>query len=411
MTQLRIILSEFLMDLRAQKLRSFLTVFGIVWGTVAIIVLLAFGVGFKKQLIRQFHGLGEHIVIMWPGQTTRAYAGFGIGRPIRFIESDADLIASQVPDVSAISPEYIKWGTPVRVGQNILNPAITGIVPVYGDIRNVIPEPGGRFINDLDVEHRRRVIVLGDEVKTFLFGEADAVGKTVQVGAVPFTVVGVMIGKKQDSSYASRDKDRVFIPASTFSTVFGINKLNDIIYQVADPTRSEAIMADVRAALSKRYKFDPADKDAAPMWDTTEMDRFAFYFFLAFNLFLGLIGSFTLAVAGIGVANIMYIVVQERVNEIGIKRAMGAKKRDILRQFFLETCFILSIGSSIGFGIAVGVIKAMQYAPVHEFVGRPELSVEVAAATAGVLTLISLIAGLMPARRAANLDVVECLRA
>lgn len=411
MFQFWINISEFVMDLRAHKLRSFLTIFGIIWGTVAIVVLLAFGIGFKKQLTKQFHSLGEHIVIMWPGQTTKPYAGFGVGRGISFIESDAEMLRRQVPDLTAVCQEFIKWNTPVRVGTNIVSPAITGIIPIYGDIRNVNPEMGGRFINDLDMEMRRRVVVLGDEIKTFLFGDKNAIGELIYVGNVPFTVVGVMIKKNQDSSYAQRDKDRIFIPASTFTTVFGITRLSNIIFQINDPYRSEEIMADVRGVLSNRYKFDPTDKDAIPMWDTTEQDRFAANFFLAFNSFLGLIGSFTLAVAGLGVANIMFIVVQERTSEIGIKRAMGARRSVIMRQIFMETCFIVFLGSAIGFGIAAGIIEVMQHVPVDEFVGKPELSLEVAAATVVVLTIISICAGLMPARRAANLDVVECLRA
>ena len=411
MFQIWINISEFIMDLRAQKLRSFLTIFGIIWGTVAIVVLLAFGLGFKKQLTKQFHGLGEHIVIMWPGQTTRAYAGFGVGRNITFIESDAEMLRRQVPDLTAVCQEFIKWNTPVRVGTNIISPAITGIIPIYGDIRNVIPELGGRFINNKDIEMRRRVVILGDEVKTFLFADKDAIGEIVYVGHVPFTVVGVMIKKKQDSSYAQRDKDRIFIPASTFNTVFGITRLSNIIFQLNDPYRSEEIMADVRSVLSSRYKFDPADKDAVPMWDTTMSDKFAANFFMAFNSFLGLIGSFTLAVAGLGVANIMFIVVQERTNEIGIKRAMGARRKDIMRAIFMETCFIVLLGSAIGFGIAAGIIEAMQYVPIDEFVGTPVLSLEIAAATVAVLMIVSICAGLMPARRAANLDVVDCLRA
>jgi len=399
------------MDLRAQKLRSFLTISGIIWGTVAIVVLLAFGLGFKKQLTKQFHGLGESIVIMWPGQTTKPYAGFGVGRNITFTEPDAEMLRQQVPDLTAVCQEFIKWNTPVRVSKNIVNPAITGIIPIYGDIRNVNPELGGRFINDLDMKMRRRVVILGDEVKTFLFGDKDAIGEIVYVGNVPFTVVGVMVKKNQDSSYAQRDKDRIFIPASTFTTVFGITKLSNMIFQINDPYRSEEIMADVRAVLSNRYKFDPTDKDAVPMWDTTMTDKFAANFFLAFNSFLGLIGSFTLAVAGLGVANIMFVVVQDRTNEIGIKRAMGARRKDIMRQIFMETCFIVFIGSAIGFGIAAGIIEVMKYVPIDEFVGKPELSLEVAAATIAVLTIISVCSGLMPARRAASLDVVECLRA
>ncbi len=410
MNHLRTIISEFILDLRAQKLRVFLTVFGITWGTVAIIVLIAFGVGFKIQLTANMHGIGESISIMFPGKTTKAYEGFGPGRHISFLEEDARLIASQVSDVAAISPEYIRRRVPVHVGVNILNPAITGIYPIYGEMRNIIPEPDGRFIDDLDLKERRRVVIVGDKVKEFLFGETKAVGKVIYVGAVPFTVIGVMQKKTQNSSYNSRDQDRIFIPASTFSSVFGEIHLSNIIFQPKDPTRAEEVDNEVREVLGKRYRFDPADHDAVWIWDTNAFDKFLFYFFLAFNVFMGLIGSFTLAVGGIGVANIMYIVVQERIKEIGIKRAVGAKRSDILFQFFMETFFIIAIGSSIGFGIAYGIIQLMKLMPIQEFVGTPVLSVEVAAATIFVLSVIGFTAGLMPARRAANLDVVECLR-
>jgi putative ABC transport system permease protein len=410
MNHMRTIISEFILDLRAQKLRVFLTVFGITWGTVAIIVLIAFGVGFKTQLTANMHGIGESISIMFPGKTTKAFEGFGPGRRISFLEEDARLISSQVSDVAAISPEYIRRRVPVHVGVNILNPAITGIYPIYGEMRNIIPERGGRFIDDLDLKERRRVVMVGDKVKEFLFGETEAVGKVIYVGAVPFTVIGVMQKKTQNSSYNSRDKDRIFIPASTFSSVFGEIHLSNIIFQPKDPTRAEEVDTQVREVLGKRYRFDPTDKDAVWIWDTNAFDKFLFYFFLAFNIFMGLIGSFTLAVGGIGVANIMYIVVQERIKEIGIKRAVGAKRSNILFQFFMETFFIIAIGSSIGFGIAYGIIQLMKLMPIQEFVGTPVLSIEVTAATIFVLSVIGFTAGLMPARRAANLDVVECLR-
>ncbi|HTY12246.1 MAG TPA: ABC transporter permease [Bacteroidota bacterium] len=410
MDQLRTILKEFILDLRMQKLRVFLTVFGITWGTVAIIVLIAFGLGFKKQLSANMHGIGESIAIMFPGKTTKVYEGFGTGRQISFIEDDAALIQTQVPAVRAISPEYIKYRVPVHVGQNILNPAITGIYPIYGEMRNIIPEPGGRFVDDLDMKERRRVVILGDKVKQFLFGETEAVGRIIYVADVPFTVIGVMQKKTQNSSYQSRDQDRIFIPASTYSSVFGQIHLQNIIFQPRDPSRAEEVDDQVREVLGKRYRFDPTDHDAVWIWDTNNFDKFLFYFFLAFNLFMGLIGSFTLAVGGIGVANIMYIVVQERIKEIGIKRAVGAKRWNILFQFFMETFFIIVIGSSIGFAIAYGIIQLMQFIPIQEFVGTPVLSPEVAAATVFVLAVVGFAAGVMPARRAANLDVVECLR-
>jgi putative ABC transport system permease protein len=404
-------IAEFARDLRAQRLRTFLTIFGIVWGTVAIIVLLAFGMGFKRQLAINMHGIGESVAIMFPGATTKPFEGFGVGRPVRFIEDDARLLASQVPDIREISPEYSNGDVQVRLGENIINTLVAGVYPNYADMRNIIPEAGGRFINDLDLKDRKRVALIGDEVKRLLFGESDAVGKLFTLSQVPFTVIGVMQKKTQNSSYNRRDQDRVFIPASTFASVFGATRLRNIIYTPKDPTRSEEVNNQVRAVLAKRYRFDPTDRDAVWIWDTAEFDKFIFYFFLAFNAFMGLIGSFTLGVGGIGVANIMYIVVQERVKEIGIKRAVGATKADILVQFFMESLFIVAIGSVIGFIIAYGIIRGLQYVPIRDFVGTPEISIEVAFATAGVLAVVGLAAGLFPARRAARLNVVDCLRA
>ena len=409
MNHLGTIISEFVLDLRAQKLRAFLTMFGIVWGTVAIIVLIAFGVGFKKQMSINMHGIGESIAIMFPGKTTKAWEGFGLGRPMSFREEDARLVGSQVPGIKAISPEFGRR-TPTRVGQNILTPLVSGIYPIYADMRNIIPEQGGRFINDIDMKQRRRVTVIGNKVKEFLFGQSDALGKIIYVGEIPFMVIGVMQKKTQSSSYNSRDQDRIFIPASTHSSIYGSIYLNNIIYQVKDPREGEAISEQLRQVLAKRYKFDPADKDAVWIWDTTSFDKFIFYFFLGFNIFMGLIGSFTLGVAGIGVANIMFIVVQERIKEIGVKRAVGAKRSNILFQFFMETFFIVGLGSALGFLIAFGIIQVLQYVPIKEYVGTPELSLEVAIATVTILCVIGMFAGLMPARRAANLDVVECLR-
>ncbi len=410
MNHLLTTLREFIDDLRAQKLRTFLTIFGIVWGTVSIVVLLAFGMGFKKQLAINMHGIGESIAIMFPGRTTKAFAGFGTGRSISFVEEDISLLVAQVPEIAAISPEFSRRGVTVRVSENILNPLVTGVYPIYSDIRNIIPEMGGRFVNDQDLRHRRRVAVIGDKVKEFLFGEQSVIGKIIYVGETPFTVIGVMQKKTQNSSYNSRDQDRVFIPASTFSSVFGTINLSNMIYVPRDPTQSEAVRDKVREALGKRYKFDPKDHDAVWIWDTAEFDKFLFYFFLAFNIFMGLIGSMTLAVGGIGVANIMYIVVQERIKEIGIKRSVGAKKSHILVQFFMETFFIIALGSLIGFLISYGIIAVLQFIPIKEFVGTPEFSGEVVAITMGVLALIGLAAGLMPARKAAGLNVVECLK-
>ena len=409
MDALRTIISEFVVDLKAQKLRAFLTMFGIIWGTVAIVVLVAFGMGFKKQTAASMHGIGECIAIMFPGKTTKPWAGYGIGRQMSLVEDDARLLIAQVPNIAAISPEYGRQSV-ARVGENILNPLISGVTPVYGDMRNIIPEQGGRFIDTLDMRERRRIAVIGDKVKEFLFGEQNAVGKIVYIGTTPFTVVGVMQKKTQPSSYNRRDQDRIFIPMTTFASIFGSFRLNNIIYQIKDPRLGEETVKEVREVLSKRYKYDPTDKSAFFIWDTTEFDRLAFYMFLGINIFLGLIGSFTLGVAGLGVANIMFIVVQERIKEIGVKRAVGATKANILFQFFSETFFIVFTGSIVGFLISYGIILLLGLMPIKEFVGTPEFSIEVVGLTVSVLIVVGVLSGLMPARRASNIDVVECLR-
>jgi len=404
-------LLEFFRDLRAQKLRTALTIFGIIWGTVTIVLLLAFGQGFKRQLSVNMHGIGDRVAIMFPGSTTRAFAGFNVGRPIRLIEDDAWLLRSQVPEIRNISPEYIGWENKVRVGENILNTLVSGVYPVYADMRNIIPEQGGRFINEIDIRDRKRVVLLGDEVKRLLFGEGQAVGKIVDISGVPFIVVGVMQKKIQNSSYQRRDQDRAFIPATTFTSVFGVYELSNIIFQPHDPTRSEEMIRQVREVLGKKYRFDPEDKDAIWIWDTSEFDKFIFYFFLGFNIFMGLIGSFTLAVAGIGLANIMFIVVQERTKEIGVRRAVGATRANILLQFFAESFLVVAAGSLVGFILAMLITGLLQKIPIKEFVGTPEISGQVVLATVAVLSVIGIAAGFFPARRAANLNVVDCLRA
>jgi putative ABC transport system permease protein len=404
------LITEFIRDIRQQKLRTTLTVFGIMWGTATIIVLLAFGMGFKDQMNYNMRGMGERIVILWPGTTSKAYEGYGVGRRIQFRESDAWLLQKQVSDIGDISPEYVRWGQQVRYEDRVNSPNVTGIYPIYGDMRNIFPQEGGRWINEIDIEHRRRVIFLGDKVREVLFGEENPVGQYVSVGGIPFMVIGVMEPKMQNSSYSSRDQDRTFIPATTFSALYGTDRISNIIYSPVDPTIFRDVGRQVRQVLSNRYRFDPEDMDAVSMWDTNEFWEFIFYFFLGMNLFLGMIGAFTLAVGGIGVANIMFVVVQERMREIGIRRSVGAKGWNIMSQFFAETFFVIALGGILGYAIGWLVVTGMQYIPIQEYVGTPQFTPVVGIAAFAVLALVGLAAGLLPARRASKLNVVECLR-
>jgi putative ABC transport system permease protein len=403
------VLRDFVADLRRQKLRSALTILGITWGTVAVVVLLAFGVGLSAQMQKNARGIGDQVVILSGGTTAKPFAGFPEGRRIRLVEDDVRLIRSEVEGIERISPEFGRWG-PIRRGAAASNPWITGVYPSYEELRNVFPEPGGRFVNELDMEGRRRVAVLGDRLKEVLFGEEDAIGREVFIGGSPFVVIGVMQKKTQNSSYQSRDQDRVFIPASTYQSIFGDRYIGRVIYAPADPAHAEAISARIYEVLGSRYRFDPSDRDALGVWDTNEMMKMFRYLFIGFNAFLGIVGSFTLVVGGIGVANIMYIVVRERTREIGVKRALGARRGEILRQILLETMLIVAVGAALGFGISLGLVELVGMLPIEEYVGVPVVSNLVLGATLGLLLVIALLAGLFPARRAAQLDPVECLR-
>jgi putative ABC transport system permease protein len=404
------VLRDFFADLRQQRLRTALTVLGITWGTVAVVVLLAFGTGLERQTHKRFHGLGDRIAILFGGRTTKSFRGFPEGRYIHLREDDVALLLQQVPEIVMMSQEYTNRRTTVRRGTEAANPNITGIVPVYGTMRNIIPQPGGRFIDTLDVLQRRRVAVLGDALKQLLFGDQPAVGGTVYIGEVPFTVVGVMEPKIQNSSYNGRDKDRIFIPASTHVSLFGGRYVDDIIYRASSAEISKAVERRVYEVLGRKYGFDPTDHDALQIWDTVEWEQMFGYLFLAFNAFFALVGSFTLTVGGIGVANIMYIVVRERTREIGIRRSVGATRRSVLFQFFAETFVIVGTGALLGFVISVGLVTVADHMPSNEIVGTPVLSPLVLAVTVSLLGLIGFAAGLFPAKKAASLDPVECLR-
>lgn len=405
------IFAEFLRDLRQQKLRTFLTVFGIMWGTISIVVLLSFTSGFKVATSRNMHGMGEKIVIMFPGRTSKPYQGFTANRWIRFTEDDVLALKQEIKAIKNISPEYTRWNAMIRYRDKSIKSNISGCYPIYEDMRNEFPEPGGRFINDMDMQQRRRTVFIGNKLRDFLFGEnAPAVGEYIQIDEVPFLVVGVLKKKIQTSNYSAQDEDRTFIATSTFKSIYGYRYLNNIIYSPVSPELSADIKKQVYEVFSKRYRFDPTDEQAIWIWDTNEFDQFLYSFFLGFNVFMGIIGAFTLIVGGIGVANIMFVVVQERTHEIGIKRSVGARKHHILTQFFAETFFIIGIGAVTGFLISIGIIKLLGLLPIEDYVGRPILSLPVTLTLVIMLSLVGFVAGFFPARKAANLNIVDCLR-
>ena len=321
---------EIIHDLGQYKARTAMTMFGIIWGTMTVILLLAFGVGVGKQMSKNMHGIGEGIAIVWPGRTSIPFEGYGRDRQIRLTEDDVEFIRTEVREIKRISPEFSSWRSPIRVGDKINRNNLTGILPEFGVMRNIWPEPGGRWLDDLDIKDKRRVAFIGNRLRDFLFGEnADAIGKYVYIGETPFMVIGVLRSKTQNSSYNSRDRDRAFIPYTTFKSIIGSRYVSNFVYQIEDSKINAIVRQKVYTALGKKFRFDPNDKETLSIWDTTNFDEFIGNFSLGFTLFMGMIGLITLIVGGIGLANIMYVVVHERTREIGVRRSVGAKGRHI----------------------------------------------------------------------------------
>jgi putative ABC transport system permease protein len=401
-------LRQMLQDVRHQKMRTLLTLFGITWGTVSVALLVSFGEALQKRIVKNQRGLGENIVIAWPSRTSIPFQGLGKGRRLRVTEEDIQALRREIPEAT-FSGEYEREKSTFRRERVRLSPEMSANSPIFAVMRNIIPAAGGRYINDVDVDRRRRVIFLGDKLKKDLFHDEDAVGRTVMVDNTPFLVIGVMQEKAQDSSYSGRDQDKAFVPESTFRGLYTERYVDNFIFQAKESSMVPAVTRRVYEVLGRRLKFDPEDKEAIGMWDTTEGEKFFKVFFGVFRAFLGIIGSFTLIVGGIGVSNIMYVVVEERTREIGVKLAVGARPSFILGQFLLETITLTAVGGVLGFLITIAVIAVFP-AQLDEYVGTPEASPAVIVTTAFLLGVIGLVAGYFPARRASQLDPVVALK-
>ena len=403
------IIRQLIRDTRSQKLRTLLTLFGMIWGTAAVSLLLAFGDGLHRQMIKSNMGIGNNVVIGWPSRTSMPFEGLAKGRYILMNDDDIRLIRNKAYALGAISAEY-STGFKLQRGAKVLSVSVSGVEPDFGEIRNLIPSAGSRFINPMDQEKKRRVVFLGDELASQVFGNESPVGQTIQLQGSPFIVIGVLKKKAQNSNYAGQDSGRLFIPASTLKMMTGQKFINNFVFTAADVTKTEALIKDVRQIMAVQHRFNPEDNQAIFFWDTSEGAQFTHTIMLAFRIFLGMIGCLTLVVGGIGVSNIMNVVVEERTREIGIKMALGAKPRLVLGQFLLETLVITFVGGAIGILITMGICAIFPALNLTDYVGNPAISPGSAAVTAAMLGLIGFISGYFPARTAASLDPVVAMK-
>jgi putative ABC transport system permease protein len=409
-----VVLHLFTRSARLQKKRATLTIASIAWGTVTILMLLAFGEGLKRQLSSNDRAMGENLAIHWPGETSKVWKGLPEGRPIRPRIDDIVALRERIPEAE-IWGEMRNSRTALTYGRKTVNGQVSGVSWIYGDPRKHYPRPGGRFLDAPDEEEKRRVVFLGYELAADLFGKEDPVGKTLLVSNSPFTVIGVMQEKTQTSAYGGQDKNHAVIPITTYRALFGRDRLWVLVLHTARAEDMEAALAHANEVMASRYGYDPKDDHVWGIWNTVKGQAVSEKIHLGMEIFFGIIGALTLVIGCVGVANIMYAVVKERTREIGVKMALGARRGWITGPFLLEGLIYTFVGGLSGGAIAIVIVTLLGLIPQEEarvlqFMGKPTLSWPIGAATVAILGTAGLLAGYFPARRAAAIDPATTLR-
>jgi putative ABC transport system permease protein len=418
-------------NLRANKLRSLLTMFGILWGMISVVVLSATGEGFRRGNDKVLRELGKNIAIVWGGRTSRQAGGERAGREIRLTLDDARAIAAESSMIAVVSPEIERGAVRVKSAYNAATARITGIEPQYQDIRTIELQSGRNFTWK-DEEQLSRVAIVGADMAEQLFGKRNILNEPITLNGIPYTVVGKIRKKNQDSNYSGPDNNKIFVPFAAMSQDLprldaAPGTLSDIIVAPRDWVVDQLPLAldgrtgriediewplerNIRAIVARRHGFDPDDRQAIAMWDTSLQTLMFARMIGHMKLFFSIVGIVTLALGGIGVMNIMLVAVKERTREIGVRKALGATTAIIQRQFFLEGFFLTLLSGGAGMLLALGLCQLVNLAPMPDRFSGMVLSWQSGAMALFTLLAIGVITSTYPARRAAELPPVEALR-